>query len=309
MPRAKTHPSAPLQRRLQLELPGPGAVDFESHRDASDWRLIETASWSRRGNGWTRGITRLRIRLVDQAAQLDPDFALVAYRRAECLAAAGNLAEARNEYQRARDLDGCRFRAPSAFRQIVQQVATAPGRTDCHYLDVEQILDDLSLEAAPGNDFFLEHVHFNFDGHREVARAVAQTIVRQVLNLTWNDDRVPSDGQIAIQVGVTVFDTLEASGHAMTVLSTSPFKNAPDSRQNLERPAGAGQRLLQPVATGGSAHVCRDGSRPATNGYDQRSGRRVYPARSVRAGLADVPMCTCRDDRGRLPPMWAWPSA
>ncbi len=174
------------------------------------------------------------LRVVEQAGELDPEYALVAYRRAECLTALGNPAEARVQYSLARDRDGCRFRAPSSFAQIVRQVATAADRQNCHFLDLEQFLADRSQEAAPGRDFFLEHVHFNFEGHQVVAQAVAQAIMQQVLGLEWHAERVPSHEQIASDVGLTVFDSLEAVGHAMTVLCTPPFRDAPDSEQNVD---------------------------------------------------------------------------
>ena len=99
---------------------------------------------------------------------------------------------------------------------------------------MQQILADKSREAAPGHDFFLEHVHFNFAGHRVVAIAVAQAITQQVLGETWHADQILSTEQMAHEVGLTTFDSLEANGHAMTVLSVSPFKNAPDSEQNFK---------------------------------------------------------------------------
>jgi len=70
---------------------------------------------------------------------------------------------------------------PDSFRTIIRQVAADDRRTNCQYLDLDETLATLSQRAAPGRDFFYEHVHFTFDGHREVARAIAQSIVRQVL--------------------------------------------------------------------------------------------------------------------------------
>jgi len=168
---------------------------------------------------------------LDQAAALDDGHALIAYRRAQCLAQAGQHERALELFRRARDLDGCRFRAPTSFRDITREVATDPHHTRSYYLDIEEALVGRSQSGVPGNDFFCEHVHFTFDGHREVARAIARAIVEQVERLPWNDAQVPTDDELARAAGLTPFDHLAALGAALKIVHGVPFNSAPDAER------------------------------------------------------------------------------
>ena len=94
-------------------------------------------------------------------------------------------------------------------------MATDANRTKCYYLDLDDALVSLSERAAPGNDFFYEHVHFNFDGHREVARAIARSIIQQVEGQKWNEDLVPTNEEIVRATGLTTFDHLMALGYVL----------------------------------------------------------------------------------------------
>ncbi len=171
------------------------------------------------------------LTLLDQAAAIDAGYALIAYRRAACLAATGQRAEALEQYRRARDLDGCRFRAPSSFREIVRQVATDARPARCFFLDLDEELARRSQQGVPGHDLFCEHVHFTFDGHREVARAIARSIVEQVEGQTWQEDLVPTDDQVARASGLTTFDHLMALGYALRLVHEEPFHSAPDAQR------------------------------------------------------------------------------
>jgi hypothetical protein len=58
---------------------------------------------------------RKALELTDRARELDVGYSLVHYRRGQCLAGLGERDSAAAAFSHARDLDGCRFRAPSAF--------------------------------------------------------------------------------------------------------------------------------------------------------------------------------------------------
>ncbi len=168
------------------------------------------------------------MELVEQAARLDPHYALVAYRRAECLVALQRTQEAAQQYRLARDQDGCRFRAPSSFREVVKQVVDE-AQTGCYYVDVDAVFAELSEKAAPGYDFFFEHVHFNRDGHRETARAIARTICEKIQRTAWDPERAPSNEQMIQSIGLTTFDQLTALGYAAYLTHHAPFNAAPDA--------------------------------------------------------------------------------
>lgn len=81
---------------------------------------------------------------------------------------AGDLALARTLYERARDLDVVRFRAPSAFNLVIRRVADATGAV---YVPVAEAAARRAPAGAPGAELLLEHVHLNRDGYTLLASA------------------------------------------------------------------------------------------------------------------------------------------
>ena len=90
----------------------------------------------------------------------------------------GELAQARQAYQRARDADTLRFRAPNAFNQVVAELAEQHSAT---IVDVEQAFRQHSVAQIIGNNLLLEHVHPNVDGYFLLAEQFYQAIVQSGL--------------------------------------------------------------------------------------------------------------------------------
>ncbi len=88
--------------------------------------------------------------------------AKTAYHAAQDAEAAGNYDAAREGYAWARDLDPLRFRAPSAFGEVVRRVAAANGAT---VVDVHAAFAAASEHGLIGERLLLEHVHPNLDGY------------------------------------------------------------------------------------------------------------------------------------------------
>ncbi len=177
------------------------------------------------------------------ARQLDPTSALLAYREAQCLERLGQRQAAAEAYVRACDLDGCRFRAPSAFHAAVQRVASA-GSDTVLFCDVAGRLSEQSALPVPGDDFFLEHVHYNFflehvhynlEGNWRVALILGQFIQKQVLRADWHPARVPTDERRDALLGVTRLDDLAADTFTLMAVQAWPLKLAPDSSVQIER--------------------------------------------------------------------------
>ena len=93
-----------------------------------------------------------------------------AFLRGRARLEAGDRAGARQELQRACDLDPLRFRADTRINTIVRELAGAqPGVT---LVDAEQAF---AAAGPPGSDLFHEHVHFTFAGDYALATLVANT--------------------------------------------------------------------------------------------------------------------------------------
>jgi len=168
------------------------------------------------------------------ARQLEPASAVLAYREAQCLERLGRRQAAAEAYVLACDLDGCRFRAPSAFHAAVQRVASA-GSDTVLFCDVAALLGEQSALPAPGDDFFLEHVHYNLEGNWRVALILGQFIQKRVLRGDWDPARVPEDERRDALLGVTRLDHLAADTFTLMAVQAWPLKLAPDSSLQTER--------------------------------------------------------------------------
>ncbi len=174
---------------------------------------------------------------LDQAEALDDaavsTSARLWWRKAQCLDALGRHAEAARAFRRARDLDGCRFRAPSTFRRIVSEVARGGG-PQVHYFDLPAALEELGNGRVPGDEIFLEHVHYNLTGHRTVARLLARFICTHVAHVAWDDKSFPSDDEWDRRLGIMVQDQLAADSLTLELLQNPPFKEAFDVQQSRQ---------------------------------------------------------------------------
>ncbi len=168
------------------------------------------------------------------ARQLDPTSAILAYREAQCLEMLGRRGQAAEAYALAADLDGCRFRAPSAFHAAVARVASARPE-GVFFCDVAGALREQSRFPAPGDDFFLEHVHYNLEGTWRAALILGRFIQEQVLRGTWWRERVPDSARRDELLGVTRLDLLAADTFALMVVQAWPLNLAADSALQIER--------------------------------------------------------------------------
>jgi len=95
------------------------------------------------------------------------------YRIGHCLVEVEptQVSEARQYFAKARDLDMLRFRADTEINKIIRRVS---NENSLALVESEQTLGDGS--EAPGNEYFHEHVHFNFPGNYRLGKAFAQKL-------------------------------------------------------------------------------------------------------------------------------------
>jgi len=171
---------------------------------------------------------------LQSARRLDPTSAILAYREAQCLEMLGRAGEAAEAYVLAGDLDGCRFRAPSAFQAAVRRVASE-GRGGVQFCDVAGRLHAQSKLPVPGDDFFLEHVHYNLEGTWRVALILGEFIHKEVLWTEWRPERVATEERRDALLGVTPVDHLAADTLALMAVQAWPLRLAPDSAIQIDR--------------------------------------------------------------------------
>ena len=171
---------------------------------------------------------REALALTDHASELDVKYSLTHYRRGQCLAGLNERTAAAAAFSRARDLDGCRFRAPSVFGRIVHETATNSGT---EFVDCESLLNTNSSCGAAGNDMFFEHVHLTQKASRIVANAIARVIVEDVEKAAWSESKVLNSARREEALDLRDVDKLMSIFLSHDMLSSPPFNAAPDVEQ------------------------------------------------------------------------------
>lgn len=139
-----------------------------------------------------RGEGKLEESLQALQASLDLDgrYAQTHYELGETLLALGRAAEAKAAYRRAMEEDVCPLRAFPEMNQIVRDVARETGAP---LLDFAAYVEERAEDGIPGAGQFLDHVHLNMDGYRELAMLLVDALEREgrlTKGAGWNDEAI-----------------------------------------------------------------------------------------------------------------------
>lgn len=198
------------------------------------------------------------LALFVEAEGICANHARLLFRKAQCLEQLKRADEARAAYIRARDEDACRFRAPSSFSVITRKVAESaangaepggssggPGSPQVVFLDIDSALEKIANPAGPGNDLYLEHVHYNAEGHRQLAILFARCCQQQIRGQSWDEAKLPPSSDMDELLGVVPEDHLAAASFARQVYGTAPFQSTLDLKLEDQRMADEIARMYQ----------------------------------------------------------------
>lgn len=174
------------------------------------------------------------------ADKIDNSFAELDFRWASCLMETGQIGQARQHFQAARDEDALRFRADTKLNDVVRQVTKKAQSKNVVLVDVEKTLGAESPHRIPGNDLFFEHVHFNLEGNYRLSRTIAEQIV-PLLPKSVSSDAVANNGwpsleACKIRLGWTDVNDYQSKAEMLTRTSLPPFTsqcNHAEQRENL----------------------------------------------------------------------------
>jgi len=110
-----------------------------------------------------------------QAAELDNQHALVAWRIARTLDRLGHTEPAAIAYRRARDLDVCPLRMIGRLDQVLSAVAKNTGTP---LIDAAALIEGESPDGLPGSDWYVDHVHPTLQGHQKIGELLAEEVGR-----------------------------------------------------------------------------------------------------------------------------------
>ena len=215
-----------------------------------------------------------------------PGGAGAVFDRARSVLAAADTAEAKKLYERARDLDVVRFRAPTAINEVIQRVARRAGAT---YVPVAEAFARASPAGIPGSNLFLEHVHPNRDGYALIARVFFEELARTgLLGSTYDSTRLRAWGEYSRGTTLTPLDERIALHLTATLVSRWPF--VPVERQADYRGSYVPSSLLDSLAFAVSRGERWEGAKlRLAEDYERR--QQHDSAAAEYAGLArDAPM-------------------
>jgi lysophospholipase L1-like esterase len=165
--------------------------------------------------------------------------AKTAYYAAQDAEAAGDFPAARKGYAWARDLDPLRFRAPSAFNEVIAKVAAAHG---AELVAVHEAFVGRSAHGLVGNNLVLEHVHPNLDGYFLLAAAFYDALVAS--GLPGRPQVEFPEEQARAWIPVSDVDRWFGDYKLLKIKSAWPFV-ASSAPLQLPPPASEGERLAQ----------------------------------------------------------------
>lgn len=143
----------------------------------------------------------------------------------------GNEASAKEHLSMARDLDPLRFRAPSAFNDIILELCRK--YPNAHAVNTAAAFEHQSYKKIIGNDLMLEHVHPNLMGYAILSDVFYEALKAQkVFTLVYEPEMTFS--QLLASMPITIVDSLAGLTRVSMLKHSWPFTETPrqDTRMN-----------------------------------------------------------------------------
>jgi tetratricopeptide (TPR) repeat protein len=189
------------------------------------------------------------------ARQIDDQFAELDFRLGRCFAAAGDVTKAKRSFESARDLDTLRFRADTRINQIIREAAAKRAGDDIHFLDAEALFSALSPSGIAGNEFFYEHVHFNFEGNYRLALSLARQVADLLPKTAPEAEKEPrvflTNSECAARLAFTDWDRYLVSEDIRRRLIKPPFNGQLDQAARAAAWTQSVKDLRSSLATAG----------------------------------------------------------
>lgn len=166
-----------------------------------------------------------RLAALESLVARDPLHALLWFRLGEAREQAGDLNAARTAYERALDLDGMPWRTPTAGNDALRRAAQAERAI---LIDSVALFQQHTDKAAPGWDFFDDHVHPSVRGRVLYARGIVGALL-PVLGLEDRADALRDDAEYQRRLGGDNLLSIRfAFGRARSIFQGPPMRTNND---------------------------------------------------------------------------------
>ena len=180
-------------------------------------------------------------REFEAAIELDETHAALLFRYATCLLRQGKEDEAKHWFGKARDYDTLCFRSGPEINLVIRAVAATANEGNTYLVDAAEAIAGKSSGGIPGEEFFLEHVHFNFAGNYELATLFAAKL-EDAMGLTAPANAADSLADCADRLGHRPYHELLLLQHVEKQFAAPPFDQQLD---HAERAARLASRMEQ----------------------------------------------------------------
>lgn len=159
----------------------------------------------------------------------------------------GKYSGAKKEFERAKELDALRFRAPEAFNAIIKDIAHA--HKGVKLVDTRDLFQKHSTGGILGKETLLEHVHPNLQGYALLSEAFYQSLRKTGL-LPASPNEMPFE-ILKKQMPVTPVDSLKGEYEMMILKEGWPFNipmPAEEKRAKTEEEKLAGALVVKQIS-------------------------------------------------------------
>lgn len=151
-----------------------------------------------------------------------PRHASLLFHLAEAQLRMNEATPARRDFLAALEQDTLRFRADAQINSVIRAAA---NRADVSLVDAAQALALASPHGLTGEEFFLEHVHLNFEGNYQLAAALFPAVVCALPAAITNGAAggLPTREQCARRLGWTDWEARQVAAEVRERLNQPPF--------------------------------------------------------------------------------------
>ena len=156
-----------------------------------------------------------------------------------------DYAGAKAYFDRARDLDGLRFRAPSPINEAIEKMCKRYA--SAHLVDTRAAFDNSSAHEIIGADLMLEHVHPNLKGYSIISGAFYEALSRERIIASATAGKMALADLVG-QMPITGLDSLIGACRVSKLKSSWPFSGS--LAQDSFRISSEEARLADEVVNG-----------------------------------------------------------
>jgi len=149
-----------------------------------------------------------------------PNSAAYFFKAGQDAYAKADYATAKQDFDKAKELDELRFRAPEQINTIIKKLAGEYPVV--HLVDTKALFEQYSPHSIIGSETILEHVHPNIYGYAIMSEAFYQAFQQQHL-ITDSAQKVITFDELRKEMPITRMDSLSGQYQVMTLKTGWPF--------------------------------------------------------------------------------------